>query len=165
MDTTTLASLAKSAQPFSKKLVEKLKRNRPNDLDTVVADLHDEAFSHIDCLECANCCKTTSPIFYEKDVERLAKHFRIKPSQFIEKYLHVDEDKDYVLNVAPCPFLGSDNYCSVYEHRPNACREYPHTKRKRFYQVLDLALKNASICPAVFEIMEKLKKIYQKVPK
>lgn len=141
----------------NEKLVEKLKRNTPKNLDRVVEQFHHEVFEKTDCLQCANCCKTTSPIFYERDIERLAKHFRIRPSEFIEKYLHIDEDKDYVLNSAPCAFLGADNYCTVYEHRPNACREYPHTDRKRFYQVLDLALKNSLICPAVQEILEKLR--------
>src|SRR5574337_1628701 len=93
-------------------LFQKLKRNTPRDLDNTIHQLHDAAFETIDCLTCANCCKTTSPIFYQKDIERLAKHFKIRPAQFIEKYLHIDEDKDYVLNVSPCPFLGTDNYCS-----------------------------------------------------
>ena len=85
---------------------------------------------------------------------------RLKPAQFIEQYLHLDEDNDYVLNAAPCPFLLADNYCSVYEDRPTACREYPHTNRKRFYQLLDLTLKNTLICPAAYEIVEEMKKKY-----
>jgi uncharacterized protein len=152
-----LKDLASRAEPSSRKLFSKLKKSKPKNMDAVMQTLHDETFAEIDCLECANCCKTTSPIFYQKDIERLAKHFRIRPSEFIEKYLHIDEDKDYVLNIAPCPFLGSDNYCNVYEDRPNACREYPHTNRKRFYQILDLTLKNTSVCPAVYKIVEKLK--------
>ena len=107
--------------------------------------MHDEAFENIDCLTCANCCKTTSPIFYQRDIERLAKHFRIRPSEFIEQYLHIDEDNDYVLNTAPCPFLDSENYCMVYDSRPTACREYPHTNRKRMQQIFDLTLKNAAL--------------------
>src|SRR3954451_15961857 len=121
MDLSKLPQKAKIAETNTKKLFENLKRKKPNNLDDVVHKLHDEVFEKIDCLECANCCKTTSPIFYQKDIERLAKHFRLSPSKFIEQYLHIDEDKDYVLNQAPCPFLGMDNYCSVYEFRPNAC--------------------------------------------
>jgi Fe-S-cluster containining protein len=153
-----LSALAKNAEAANKKFFAKLKKSKPSQLDDVVHDLHDEVFKDIDCLACANCCKTTSPIFYDKDIERLAKYFRLKPAQFIEKYLHIDEDKDYVLNMAPCPFLGLDNYCSVYESRPNACREYPHTNRKRFYQILDITLKNTSICPAAYEVVERMKK-------
>jgi uncharacterized protein len=127
-------------------------------LPSLAGEFHEQAFEEVDCLSCANCCKTTSPIFYQKDIERLAKHLKMRPTAFIEKYLHIDEDNDYVLNVAPCPFLDSENYCTVYEARPTACREYPHTDRKRFYQLLDLTLKNTFICPAAYKVMEGLKK-------
>lgn len=158
MDLTDLRHRAQKAQPSTKKLFDKLKRKKPAHLDDVVHELHDEAFERIDCLQCANCCKTTSPIFYERDIDRIAKRLRMRPSDFIEKYLHIDEDKDYVLNVAPCPFLDSENYCLVYEDRPTACREYPHTNRKRFHQILDLTMKNTEICPAVYEIVEEMKR-------
>jgi Fe-S-cluster containining protein len=152
-----LAAEAKRSGPATKKLFDRLKRTKPKDLDERFHRLHDEAFEQIDCLTCANCCRTTSPIFYQKDIERLAKALRLRPSEFMARYLHVDADGDYVLNVAPCPFLGPDNYCSVYADRPTACREYPHTNRKRMVQVLDLAAKNAVICPAVQWIVERLK--------
>lgn len=149
---------AKNAEPSTKKLFEKLKRSKPKNLDDVVHRLHDEAFENIDCLTCANCCKTTSPVFYDRDIDRIAKRLKMRPSEFIDKYLHIDEDKDYVLNVAPCPFLDNENYCLIYEDRPTACREYPHTNRKRFYQILDLTLKNTAVCPAAFRIVEEMKR-------
>lgn len=138
---------------------DKLKRTKPKQLDVTIHQLHDEVFEKTDCLACANCCKTTSPIFYQRDIERLAKHLKIKPGTFIDTYLRIDEDHDYVLKKAPCPFLGSDNYCSVYEARPTACREYPHTNRKRMEQILDLTYRNTMVCPAVLEIVERLKKV------
>jgi Fe-S-cluster containining protein len=161
MNLDRLQEDAKKAAPASQKLIERLKRKKPKNLDDVVHELHEETFESIDCLKCANCCKTTSPIFYERDIDRAAKRLRIKPSDFIENYLHIDEDNDYVLNVAPCPFLDHENYCLIYEDRPTACREYPHTNRKRFFQILDLTLKNTYICPAAFEIVEKLKKKFE----
>lgn len=135
----------------------RLKRKKPKGLDDYFHDAHDEVFEQINCLTCANCCKTTSPIFYEKDIDRLAARLRMRPSEFIAQYLHIDEDKDYVLNVAPCPFLDYENYCTVYSDRPTACREYPHTNRKNMIQILDLTLKNTMVCPAVLEITEKIK--------
>jgi len=136
----------------------RLKKKKPKNLDKIVQKLHDEVFQKIDCLDCANCCKSISPTLYDKDINRLAKHLKIKPSQFVEKYLYLDEEGDYVFKETPCPFLLNDNYCMVYESRPKACREYPHTDRPRFYQILDLTLKNAEVCPAVFELIERLKK-------
>lgn len=141
-------------------LVKKLKKSKPKNLDDNAHDAHDAAFDKIDCLQCANCCKTTSPIFYDRDIDRLAKHLKIKSSAFVAQYLHLDEVGDYVLNTAPCPFLDYENYCMVYESRPAACREYPHTNRKRFYQILDLSLKNTEICPAVATVFEALREKY-----
>jgi hypothetical protein len=158
MELGKLKEQALKAEPSTKKLFEQLKRKKPKQLDDLVHDLHEEAFSGIDCLSCANCCKTTSPIFYERDIDRIAKRLKMRPSDFITKYLHIDEDNDYVLNVAPCPFLDHENYCMIYEDRPTACREYPHTNRKRFFQILDLTLKNTYICPAAQRIVEELKK-------
>lgn len=140
--------------------IKKLKRKTPKDLDHTVHGLHDEVFDEIDCLNCANCCKTTSPIFTDKDIERLARRFRVRPSIFIEQYLYLDNEGHYVLHSSPCPFLGEDSYCSVYEDRPRACREYPHTNRKKFAQLLNLTLKNTEICPATLEILERLKRVY-----
>lgn len=144
----------------NKKFYNLLKRKSPRDLDDRVHELHDEVFENTDCLQCANCCKTTSPIFYDGDIEHLSKRLRMKPAEFIEKYLRVDEDKDYVLTSSPCPFLDHENYCTVYNDRPTACRRYPHTDRKRMHQVLELTYKNTFVCPAVYEITERLKKIY-----
>lgn len=141
-------------------LVKKLKKSKPKNLDDNAHDAHDAAFENIDCLQCANCCKTTSPIFYDRDIDRLAKHLKMKPSTFVAQYLHLDEVGDYVLNTAPCPFLDYENYCMVYESRPAACKEYPHTNRKRFYQILDLSLKNTEICPAVATVFEALREKY-----
>ncbi|MFO7256885.1 MAG: YkgJ family cysteine cluster protein [Bacteroidota bacterium] len=151
--------LAASRAKENRKFLNSLKKADTRKLDGAVHQLHEEVFATTDCLECANCCKTTSPIFYQNDIERLSRHFRIRPSAFIEKYLRIDEDGDYVLIASPCPFLLPDNHCSVYEARPRACREYPHTDRKKMVQVLDLAYRNTHVCPAVLEIVERLKSV------
>jgi len=153
-----LGNQARKAEKETKKLFEKLKKIKPKNLDEVFEKHHDKAFETIDCLTCANCCKTTSPIFTPRDIERLSKRFKLKIAVFIERYLHLDQDNDYVLNAAPCPFLDAENYCLVYEDRPNACREYPHTNRKKMYQILDLTFKNTFVCPAVYQVVEEVKK-------
>ncbi len=157
---TDIKAKATKLKGENKKFFDALKKRTPKDLDQQFQELHEEAFDHIDCLNCANCCKTTGPLFKQKDIERLASHLKMRPAQFIDTYLHIDEDNDYVLNVLPCPFLGADNYCSVYEHRPNACREYPHTNQRKMHTIFKETLNNTAICPAVFEIVEKLKKVY-----
>jgi Fe-S-cluster containining protein len=152
-----IKQLARQEKKANKKFFAKIRRRPPRQLDTVMANLHEEVFREIDCLECANCCKTTSPIFRDVDIDRIAQHLSMRPAQLVDQYLRLDEDGDYVLRTAPCPFLGADNYCTIYEARPRACREYPHTDRKNFHQILDLTLKNTSICPATFRIVQRMR--------
>jgi len=153
-----LPKLAKEKQNENKKFFAKLKKKTPKNLDYLMQELHEEEFKRTDCLECANCCKTTGPLFTNADVERIAKHFKQKPQQFIDQYLRIDEENDYVLKQVPCTFLGADNYCSIYDVRPKACREFPHTDRKKFQQISNLTIKNVAICPAAFNIVEEMKR-------
>ncbi len=142
----------------NKRFFKSLKNIKPKVLDKIIHPLHDEVFKYTNCLECANCCKTTGPLFTDKDISRIAKHLRIKPLRFTERYLRIDEDIDYVLQTIPCTFLREDNYCSIYEVRPKACREFPHTDRIKQYQILKLTERNIEVCPAVYDIVEKVKK-------
>ncbi|MEQ8550843.1 MAG: YkgJ family cysteine cluster protein [Cyclobacteriaceae bacterium] len=150
-----LAFAEKNKNRFKEKgnLLRKLKGNK---LDDQFHQLHEEVFENIDCLECANCCKTTSPIFLETDIERVAKALKMKVASFKKTYLMVDEDKDWVLKSSPCPFLGLDNKCIVYNDRPKACREYPHTNRKRMHQIIKLTVRNTLVCPAVSRIFQMI---------
>lgn len=159
MDLDKFRARAANKKVEHRKFLLTLKKEDPRKIDNAFHNVHEEVFEEIDCLTCANCCKTTSPIFYQTDIERAAKALRVKPGDFIGQYLKIDEDKDYVLKSAPCPFLDTENYCKIYEDRPKACREYPHTDRKKMVQIMDLTAKNTQVCPAVFEMVERLKKI------
>ncbi len=153
-----LPNKAKDTHKENKKFFAKLKQKPPKHLDSLMQELHDEEFRRTDCLECANCCKTTGPLFTDKDIARISKHLKMKPQKFIEAYLRIDEENDYVLQSVPCTFLGPDNFCSIYDVRPKACREFPHTDRKKFQQISNLTLKNVAICPAAFNIVEEMKR-------
>lgn len=146
----------KSLRKENKKFYAGLGRRK--DLDRLFHDRHEEIFEEVDCLKCANCCKTTSPIFRDVDIDRISSHLGIRPSELTEKHLHIDEDGDWVLNSSPCLFLDADNYCKIYDVRPKACREYPHTDRKNMTQILDLTYRNTLVCPAVAEITERIKR-------
>ena len=153
-----LPELAKEKLLENKKYFQKLKKRTPKNLDLIMQDLHEKEFKNTDCLDCGNCCRTASPIFTDKDIERIAKHLKMKVHQFIANYLQRDLDDFYVLKSAPCTFLDeNDNKCFIYDVRPKACKEYPHTNRKKFIQITELTIKNAEICPAVFNILEDLK--------
>ncbi len=148
-------SRAEHNKKENKKFVLSLYRKK--NVDELFHKNHDEVFAKTDCLQCANCCKTTSPIFRDVDIERIAKHLKIRAAELTQKYLHLDSDGDWVLNTAPCVFLDANNYCSIYEVRPLACREYPHTDRKNMTQVLELAYLNTLVCPAVAQIVARIK--------
>ena len=136
---------------------EAVSKNPPKTYDQDCKNIHDAVFENTNCLECANCCKTTGPLFTTKDIDRISKHLNLTPHQFVAEYLKKDEDGDWVLQSLPCPFLGDDNHCQIYTQRPQACREYPHTDRIKTYQIKDLTLENVKICPAAFEIVERMR--------
>jgi Fe-S-cluster containining protein len=148
---------AKEDEKRNRELIKNLKKRPPGELDEFVHTAHNRAFEKIDCLTCANCCRSLGPRITDKDIERLSKHLKSKPSVLIQSFLRIDEDRDYVFKEMPCPFLETDNKCHVYDSRPKACREYPHTDRKKIHQILDLTLKNSYVCPAVIEILGELR--------
>jgi Fe-S-cluster containining protein len=133
-----------------------LQRASKNTVLRQLPDYHEEAFSKVDCLQCANCCKNFSPRFKTPDIKRLSKLLRMRESDFIETYLKVDEDGDYVANTSPCPFLGADNYCSIYEDRPSDCRRFPYTDEDVIFKRQPLTLKNSTFCPITYYVLEKL---------
>ena len=157
-DLQQLPQRAREKQAENKKFFGKLRKKPPKDLDYTMQELHAAAFREINCLECANCCQTTGPLFTSADIERIAKHLKMKPAAFVAHYLRIDEDNDHVLKEVPCAFLGADNYCSIYEVRPKACREYPHTDRKKIHQIGALTIKNTFVCPAAFHVVEAMKR-------
>lgn len=122
-------------------------------------DLHEEAFEKVDCLTCANCCKNYSPRFKTPDIKRISKVLGLKESIFINTYLEIDADGDYVLKTKPCAFLEADNTCSIYDDRPSDCRRFPYTDEDVFYKRPVITLKNTSFCPAAFYVIEKLMQI------
>ena len=119
-------------------------------------DLHEEAFSKVDCLQCANCCKNYSPRFKTPDIKRISKYLKMKEGDFIETYLKVDEEGAYVAKSLPCPFLGADNYCSIYDQRPSDCHRFPYTDEDVIIKRQPLTLKNSTFCPITYYVLEKL---------
>jgi len=158
LQTKLLQSLAK-AQKLHKThaiLLKKLAQSDSRKLDEAFHRLHEEVFREIDCLDCANCCRSLGPRITDADISRIAALLRMRPAQFTEKYLHVDEDGDFVFKSMPCPFLAPDNRCEIYDDRPKACRDYQHTNRRRMFQLQQITLKNSYTCPAVLEILQRL---------
>lgn len=133
-----------------------LNRADKNKVLKALPDLHAEAFAKTDCLQCANCCRNYSPRFKTPDIKRIAKYLKMKEGDFINTYLYVDTEGDYVLTSKPCPFLGTDNYCRIYESRPSDCRRFPYTDEDVLLKRPSLTLKNSVFCPIVYHVLERL---------
>ncbi|MCK5846448.1 MAG: YkgJ family cysteine cluster protein [Bacteroidales bacterium] len=147
-----------------KQTFKRIKKKTPKNLDYFVQEKNDEVFEVIDCLSCGACCKELGPRITDHDVQRMAKGMKMKPSKFTEQYLKMDDDDYFAFNEMPCPFLMPDNYCMVYEHRPKACREYPHTDRRKFSQLLQLTELNIKTCPAAMEVSKAIVKEFGNIP-
>jgi hypothetical protein len=145
--------LSKEHQKAYKRLLEKGNKNK---MLKVLPQLHEEAFSKIDCLTCANCCKNHSPRFKQPDIKRIAKSLRLKEGDLVAQYLRLDNENDYVTKQSPCPFLAEDNSCNIYDDRPSDCRRYPYTDEDVLLKRIPLTLKNSIVCPAVYMVLEKL---------
>jgi len=133
-----------------------IRKQKTNRIDTLFKQMHVDVFSETDCLTCANCCKTTSPVFKSKDIENIAKYLKLKPTQLVEKYLFMDDEGDYVVKKSPCAFLNEDNSCNIYDVRPIACQGYPHTDRRKVHSILSITESNAMVCPAVNEMVKRI---------
>lgn len=139
------------------------KISKSRTIDKAVSALHDSVFADADCLQCANCCRTTPALVTRPDAKRIAKHLDIPPKTFIRKYLLEDTNGELMIAKVPCTFLKEDHTCQIYDVRPQACREYPHTNQSGFSRRSKMNAKNTIVCPAAFEIVERLKNIESKL--
>ncbi|TVQ43397.1 MAG: YkgJ family cysteine cluster protein [Saprospirales bacterium] len=154
-----LKQLAKRKKKTFSKLLKKGNRSQ---MIRQLPELHEQAFSEIDCLDCAACCKNFSPTFKPTDIKRISKYIGMKEGDFIDEYLQIDEDNDYVVKTKPCPFLQVDNSCGVYEVRPTDCARFPYTDSDVFVDKSGLSLKNSTFCPAAFKVLELLNENVQR---
>ena len=156
MHTDPLHNWQKKSKEKQKAFRGFLSRANKNAVLKQLPSLHEEAFAKVDCLQCAACCKNYSPRFKTPDVKRISKHLGIKESTLIETYLKVDDEGDFVVKASPCPFLGADNFCSIYEVRPSDCSRFPYTDEDVIIKRQALTLKNSTFCPITFYVLEKL---------
>jgi hypothetical protein len=154
-----LLDWAQQHQAQNKRFLDQLKKRPVKVVDDAFHEAHDAVFQSIDCLSCANCCKTLPPLLLQKDIDRIAKHLKMKAGDFIQRYVVMDEDGDFVLNQSPCPFLAEDNYCRIYEVRPGACADYPHTRNRKMVNLMGITELNSLSCPAVAGMLRRMQEV------
>ena len=130
----------------------------PIEIDSLVHDLYRKISSEIDCKQCANCCREIQPVLNEEDVRLFSEGLGLSVDKFTAQYLApVKNSSELRFNKKPCPFL-KENLCGNYEHRPEDCRSYPHLHKDRFVSRLMGMFWNCSVCPIVFNVLERLKR-------
>ncbi len=135
--------------------LEHVNRNRVLPL---LPELHETATAATDCLQCAQCCKTFSPRFKTPDIKRISRVMGMREGDFKERYLKMDEEGDFVTQTSPCPLLGEDNHCTVYEDRPSDCRRFPYTDEDVLIKRSRITLENVRFCPITYRVVESLMK-------
>ena len=145
---------AKANRAANKKFLSTTAKRIPR-LDREVQAIHAEVFAEIDCMKCGNCCRTLGPRFTTADTSRISTLLKMREAAFVKEYLRFDEDDDLIFKVMPCPFVEEDNSCRIYDKRPKACADYPHTDEKNI-RLHHLAV-NTLYCPAALLIVERLK--------
>lgn len=145
------------------KFLRKLLKTQPRGLDKKAEEISTEVWKEIDCLSCANCCKTMTPTFTKADINRISAHLKITKEEFIDTWLvYEKKDKDWVNKKQPCQFLDlNSNMCSIYEVRPADCAGFPHLTRKRMIDYIHVHQQNIEYCPATFKMVERM---IEKIP-
>jgi len=141
-----------------KRFLSKIEKNPPKKINkiTVMADM--EVWPVVDCLECANCCKTMTPTYLSSDIKRIATHLQMSPKDFKSKWLVKDDGGDWINKSTPCQFLNlTDNKCSIYPFRPKDCSGFPHHKKKPMVDYIHVYKQNLEYCPATYKLIENLK--------
>jgi Fe-S-cluster containining protein len=140
-----------------KRFLTKIEKATPRGLDGITAKLNPEVWKEIDCLSCANCCKTMTPTYTKQDIIRIAAHFNETPQEFKDKWLKLDKEGDWLNKKEPCQFLNlKDNKCSIYAIRPADCAGFPHLPRKRMVDYMHVHKQNIEYCPATYRLVEKM---------
>ena len=70
-------SMAKSHKKSHKALLKELKKEKHGTVDLLFSKAHDEVFECTDCMDCGNCCRTTGPMYTQRDIERVANHLKM----------------------------------------------------------------------------------------
>src|SRR5215211_2247217 len=141
-----------------RRFLTSVEKNTPRKLDAAGATFDKAVWQEVDCLSCANCCKTMSPTFTPKDIKRISAHLNMTPTAFREKWLYLDKrDKDWMNKLQPCQFLDlTTNKCSIYEVRPADCAGFPHHTKKRMIDYMHVYKQNVEYCPATYRMVERM---------
>jgi hypothetical protein len=135
--------------------LSRLEKKKPKDLVKLTLEADKQAWAKTDCLHCANCCKTMSPTYTQKDIRRISAHLGMTASAFREKWLYKDKTGDWMNVKQPCQFLDlTTNMCDIYAVRPRDCAGFPHHTNKKMVDYMHMYKQNIEYCPATYRVVE-----------
>lgn len=117
--------------------------------------------AQIECLECANCCKTATARLVDRDIDKVAKAAGMKRDRFLKECTVMTADEGRILKRSDetgCIFLNGKE-CLVYEGRPASCEDFPHLVRgpgslmHRMWAMPE----RATYCPITYNTLEEWK--------
>jgi Fe-S-cluster containining protein len=129
----------------------------PPTLDQTAQTVNAAVSVEIDCTTCGNCCREVYPYMTPADVERLALGMGTSKKEILSRTK--TEDGGIVFCEKPCPML-RENKCTVYDHRPDDCREYPHLDKPDFIGGSIGFIQNYGTCPIVYNVYSRLKSCF-----
>ena len=159
IEPSKVSDAAKKRESENVKFRTFLKNRADSDeLDSQFLALHNELFAGYDCCKCNNCCREFNTTVREDEIDSISAFLGLTKQEFAEKHL-VQSAEGYEIK-APCCFLNENGACAIQDCKPAECRDFPHTnKPERLFSLLGV-LSFAEVCPIVFEMLERLKRIY-----
>lgn len=149
-----------------RRFLTQLKKYPPKRLNRLTSMLEKEVWKEVDCLSCANCCKTMTPTFNAADLKRISAYFGQTVEEFKSQWLYKERKKagDWLNKKQPCQFLNlKDNKCSIYAIRPADCAGFPHLS-KNLKDYVHVHKQNLEYCPAAYRLVEKMMKSSGLIP-
>lgn len=137
-----IAHLAEQNQAENHSFGKYLKQQNLQQIDQIVHRLNKTISNSISCVDCGNCCRNLRPIATDEAL----LPFVLPENIATYKYL-----KEFTCKNLAC------NRCSVYDERPEECRQYPYLHRDNFVNRTGEIIQNYEICPIVFNVVEQLK--------
>lgn len=129
--------------------------HRIEELQAVAGEVERE----IDCTACANCCRYSIVSLTGADIASIATHLGIEPAEAAHRFTDPDPEdaaRRILRSTADgCVFL-NNNLCSIYEHRPWACRKFPHLRpgTHSLGGRISSLCRWAGLCPIIYNAIE-----------
>lgn len=125
------------------------------ELDAIITKIATPIIAKTDCTQCGNCCRSLDVYLTPDDAQRLSDGIHIPLSAIVDGYINQPRAQSQgewgMFHQRPCAFLDG-NLCTVYDHRPQTCRDYP-VFTPDFRWMLEDIIGGAGLCPIIYQTL------------